>query len=85
MKYHYQFVSRTTVRIELIPEDKRETALIDSFFAPGENDEQLMALFRKGIEDYASNARLTETRFMNFPKVALCSYNVVVQTAELIK
>jgi hypothetical protein len=78
MKYHYQYVSATTVRIELIPENKKESNLLNSFLAPNSvQNETLMDYFFKGIQFYSIGARPTLTRFMNFPTVALCSYETV--------
>lgn len=74
MKYHYQFVSKTIVRIELIPEDQKDIALIETLSTSAENDPNLKELFRKGFEAYDSKAELTKLKFMNFPRVALCSY-----------
>lgn len=75
MKYHYQFVSSHTVRIELIPEDKKELHLLEaSASLQIQQDEILIAYFRKGLQAYSHDANLTLTRFMNFPKVALCTY-----------
>jgi hypothetical protein len=82
MKYHYQFVSATKVRIELIPEDQKETALIEGLSASTENNEHLLELFRKGLEGYSSEAILAVPKFMSFPKVALCSYVIEAQTID---
>ncbi len=83
MRYYYQFVSRTTVRIELIAEDKKEAILIEKLAQSVENDEQLIELFRKGLEAYSSGTTLIKTKFMNFPKVALCNYTSTVQTIDV--
>lgn len=73
MKYHYQYVSKTTVRIELIPEDQKETKLLNSLRA--ENDDQeLKLLFQSGLSTYAPQSLIKKITFMNFPSVALCSY-----------
>ncbi|RZL12158.1 MAG: hypothetical protein EOO96_32445 [Pedobacter sp.] len=73
MKYHYQFVSKTTVRIELIPEDKREKELLLTFSKELDNN-LLTELFQKGLQGYAAGTSLVRTNFMSFPHVALCSY-----------
>jgi len=83
MRYHYQFVSRTTVRIELIAEDRKEAILIEKLAKSVENDEQLIELFRKGLEAYSAGTTLLKTKFMNFPKVALCNYISTVQTIDV--
>lgn len=82
MKYHYQYVSKTTVRIELIPEDKKETVLIEKLSQGEEDNEQLKELFRKGLESYNAGTILTKTKFMNFPTVALCNYTISVHTID---
>ena len=84
MKYHYQFVSRTTVRIELIPEDKKDTLLIERLLIGQENDEELQQVFNKGLETYNTGTVLTKIKFMNFPKVALCNYTNVAQEIDAI-
>lgn len=82
MKYHFQFVSRTTVRIELIAEDQREIALIEKLSQSEENNEELLGLFRKGLEAYSAGTLLIKTKFMNFPRVALCNYTTAVQSID---
>jgi len=79
MKYHYQFVSTTTVRIELIPEDQKEAARLAKFPEADECHIDLMKLFTAGLQHYHSNSRLIKVNFMNFPKVALCSFTEVTQ------
>ena len=74
MKYHYQYVSRSTVRIELIAEDQKETALISVLSLASEDDQRLLLLFKNGLENYSSGCSLTKINFMKFPKVALCSF-----------
>lgn len=74
MKYHYQYVSKTTVRIELIPEDQKETTLISSLSQANEDDQHLLHLFENGLENYANGYSLVKVNFMKFPKVALCKF-----------
>ncbi len=74
MKYHYQFVSNTTVRIELIAEDQKETRLLESLQTADQEDQQLKVLFNAGLSSYAPKSNLKKLNFMNFPKVALCTY-----------
>lgn len=83
MKYHFQLVSRTAVRIELIPEHQTEKSLLDQFIDAKEQDEQLLVLFSKGIAAYHNGATLTKIKFMNFPKVALCSYQLDHKNLDL--
>ena len=84
MKYHFQFVSRTAVRVELIPEDQKEIELIDQISHCKEDDVRVTELFRKGVETYSSNTILTQTRFMNFPSVALCNYITEAKPIETL-
>lgn len=81
MKYHYQFVSNTTVRIELIAEDQKETALLKALQAVEKDDQQLKDLFKAGLSNYAPNSEIKKLNFMSFPKVALCTY----EKAAIIK
>ena len=75
MKYHYQYVSPTSVRIELIPENSRETEQVNALTDLQIDHQKLSTLYQKGIQQYKANALLTKIRFMNFPKVALCSHS----------
>ncbi|RZK00495.1 MAG: hypothetical protein EOO43_25170, partial [Flavobacterium sp.] len=70
MKYHYQFVSKTSARIELIPEKDSEKKLIADLALNGKTDEVLNELFVKGLANYEADVTLTETVFMSFPTVA---------------
>jgi len=79
MKYHYQFVSGTTVRIELIPEYKNEISLLEALSDQPVNEELLLDFFRQGLAAYHADTQLTNTRFMNFPKVALCTFRLQKQ------
>lgn len=82
MKYHFQFVSKTAVRIELIAEDKRELLLLEELKSADEHYTELADLFRKAVETYDSQASLVRLKFMNFPKVALCSYHLVATQVD---
>lgn len=73
MKYHYQFASKTSARIELIPEKETEVRLLAGFVPEGDN-KTLLELFGKGLKNYQQDAQLTETVFMKFPTVALCKF-----------
>jgi len=85
MKYHYQFVSNHSVRIELIPEDRKELHFLEtSASLQIQQDEILTAYYRKGLQAYSRDANLTLTRFMNFPKVALCTYETQHMTIEKV-
>lgn len=81
MKYHYQFVSKNSVRIELIPEDKKESALIEVLAVATETDPQLTAQFQSALSAYSKDATIEKIKFMNFPKVALCSFIVAAKSA----
>jgi hypothetical protein len=74
MKYHFQYVSKTTVRIQLIPEKPKEAELLSTLSPSAENSPELLSLFQHGLETYSTGATLTKTRFMDFPKVALCTF-----------
>ncbi len=75
MKYDYQLVSKSKVRIELILEDKAETKLLTRLTQPeNELNEQILAYFNIGVEAYSQGATPTKIAFMQFPKVALCSF-----------
>ena len=74
MKYHYQFVSPTTVRIELIPDDQKEITLLESLHSTDINDQTLKVLFQEGLEAYAAGMNIKKLNFMNYPKVALVSF-----------
>lgn len=74
MKYHYQFVSKTSVRIELIPEDNNDTLFLAQVDLDPKLQIELLAYFKTGLEVYSSGAMLDRTTFMNYPKVALCSF-----------
>lgn len=79
MKYHYQFVSGTTVRIELIPEYKNEIALLEALPGQPVNEELLSDFYGQGLAAYHVDSLLTNLRFMNFPKVALCTFRLQKQ------
>jgi len=81
MKYHYQYVSKSSVRIELIPEDQKEKALIEVLTVATETDPQLVALFQVALTAYSQDSTITKLKFMNFPKVALCSFVATVKPA----
>lgn len=74
MKYHYQYVAKNSVRIELIPEDQKEKALIEVLTVAPETDPQLVSLFQTALTAYSKDSTITKLKFMNFPKVALCSF-----------
>ncbi|RZL50680.1 MAG: hypothetical protein EOP00_03230 [Pedobacter sp.] len=76
MKYHYQYVSKTTVRIELIAEDKNETAKLEKFGKIANDHPEIINYYIKGLQAYHPGAELTKTNFMSFPKVALCSFKL---------
>ena len=83
MKYHYQLVSRTKVRIELIPEDQKEIGLFESF-TENETSNALAEYFRKGLAAYHPETILVRINFMQFPKVALCSFETIKQSAPSV-
>jgi hypothetical protein len=74
MKYHFQYVSKTSVRIQLIPENPKESILLSTLSSSAENNPELTSFFQQGLKNYSTGATLTKTRFMDFPKVALCTF-----------
>ncbi len=75
MKYHYQLVSKFKVRIELIPEDKAETTLLQRLtLDQKQSNEEILVYFNSGLEAYSTGAKPTKIAFMQYPKVALCSF-----------
>lgn len=81
MKFHYQYVSNTSVRIELIPEDQKEKKFLDSLTvtSPQQNYE-LESYFKEGLLAYQPGSKLKKTSFMQFPKVALCTLEAIPQS-----
>lgn len=70
-------VSTTTVRIELLPEDKAEELLLQQLALTDPDNPSLSELFEKAIALYHPKLKITNKSFMEFPKVALCSYRSV--------
>ena len=79
MKYHYQLVSKTKVRIELIPEDQKEIKIFESF-AKDEHNDELVKYFHLALSTYHPEALLVKINFMQFPKVGLCSFETIKKT-----
>jgi hypothetical protein len=77
MKYHFMRVSTTTVRIELLPEDKAEEILLQQLSLTGPDNPNLAELFEKAIALYHPKLEIISKSFMEFPKVALCSYKMM--------
>jgi len=75
MKYHYQYVSKSSVRIELIPEDLKEKMLIEAITGQENDNELLKQYYQIGLDNYSNGHSLTKINFMAFPKVALCSFS----------
>lgn len=82
MKYHYQYVSASTVRIELIAEDKNEIALLENMKGSTLEDTRLKTLFATALESYVDDSDVTRINFMDFPKVALVSFKKNAQHGE---
>ncbi len=80
MKYHYQYVSNTSVRIELIPEDQKEKKFMESLTGtlPAQNYD-LENYFNEGLLAYQPGSKLKKTSFMQYPKVALCRFETIQQ------
>lgn len=76
-------ISPTTVRIELIPEDNTEKVLLQNLSQSEQNDPILSKLFENGLGIYQSNTKLVSKKFMEFPRVALCSFENIVQLSDV--
>ncbi|MFN0257220.1 hypothetical protein [Pedobacter ureilyticus] len=83
MKYHYMRISPTTVRIELIPEDNTEKMLLQDLAQSEPDNQALTKLFENGLGIYQSNTKLLSKKFMEFPRVALCSFETVTQLSDV--
>ncbi len=77
MKYHYQYVSSNSVRIELIPEDRGETNMLKSLKMDEKNDTVLKELFQLPLSNYMPTSKITRITFMEFPKVALITFDKI--------
>lgn len=77
MKYHYQYVSPKSVRIELIPEDKGESTLLESLTSTAKNEIFVAELFAQPVSTYAPDTTITKINFMDYPKVALVSFEKI--------
>lgn len=77
MKYHYQYVSARSVRIELIPEDRKESSLLESLDSEAKDEKTLNELFSQPLTTYAPGTSITKINFMDFPRVALISFEKV--------
>ena len=82
MKYHYMRISPTTVRIELIPEDNSEKMLLQDLAQGGPEDQALNKLFENGLAIYQSSTKLMSKKFMDFPRVALCSFEMISNLSQ---
>lgn len=82
MKYHYQYVSAKSVRIELIPEDKKESILLEGSNTNMKDDAVLKKLFEVPLSTYAPNTNITKINFMDFPKVALVTFEKLAVSQE---
>jgi hypothetical protein len=82
MKYHFMRVSPTSVRIELIPENTAEKDLLQQLALSGSADPALSVLFEKAMQLYQADTVLLSKNFMEFPRVALCTYQLVTNLAK---
>lgn len=80
MKCHYQYVSATTVRIELIAEDQHESTKLASLGTKEIPDTELEHYFKNGVSEYAKGVQTTQIRYMQFPIVALCRFEKITET-----
>ncbi|MDQ8051894.1 MAG: hypothetical protein REI78_02660 [Pedobacter sp.] len=60
MKYHYQYVSPRSVRIELIAIAKEE--------------DEINLIYSAALSNYSASSIISKINFMDFPKVALISF-----------
>lgn len=84
MKYHYMRISPTTVRIELIPEDNMEKITLQKLAHSEIDDKELNTLFQKALNIYQPNAFLASKNFMDFPRVAICSFQFSTKLSEAV-
>lgn len=75
-------VSPTSVRIELIPENTAEKDLLQQLALSGSADPALSVLFEKAMQLYQADTVLLGKNFMEFPRVALCTYQLVTNLAK---
>lgn len=83
MKYHYMRISSTTVRIELIPEDNGEKLLLHHLAQDATDDQVLTKLYENGLHIYQPQAKLVTKTFMDFPRVALCNFQLVTNFSAI--
>lgn len=83
MKYHYMRISPTTVRIELIPEDNAEKLLLHNLAQSETNDQTLTKLFENGLGIYHPQSKLITKTFMDFPRVALCNFQLATNLSTV--
>ncbi|MNK22094.1 hypothetical protein D3C87_403650 [compost metagenome] len=83
MKYHYMRISPTTVRIELIPEDNTEKLLLHNLAQNQTDDQNLAKLFENGLGIYHPQAKLINKTFMDFPRVALCNFQLLTNFSAI--
>ncbi|WP_138765731.1 hypothetical protein [Pedobacter xixiisoli] len=83
MKYHYMRISSTTVRIELIPEDNAEKLILQELAQDSTDDLGLTKLFENGLAIYQPQAKLITKTFMDFPRVALCNFQLVTNFSAI--
>lgn len=83
MKFHYQYVSKSSIRIELIPEDPQEKKLIEEITEWDMEDLQLRQFYQAGLENHSTGSSLTRINFMAFPKVAICAFAQTMPTEKV--
>lgn len=69
-------VSNASVRIQLIPENAEEKSLLQSLSHPEMAAATLSQLYAKALDSYQPNASIVAQKFMEFPRVALCTYRI---------
>lgn len=84
MKYHYQYISPTTVRVELIPENPQEITELKRIGKIEIQHPSLDQYYKLGVSEYAKGIQLTRVRYMQFPTVALCGFEKILSAVEKI-
>lgn len=76
-------ISASTVRIELIPEDQTEKLTLHQLAQVAQEDTALKNLFHTAIKVYDTRAAMVSLRFMEFPRVALCRFDLETSFSPL--
>ena len=78
MKYRHQRILKTTVQIELVPEDEKDRSLL-KFLSTGEPDnDTLHHYYQEGLQRYSVSALLLGLDFIEYPTMAICRFDVAI-------